>query len=104
MTVAKVLRKHFPVASIILLKKEATLAMVCAEGVCRMKEFAAEHGINCRHAGKITSSQDLPVIDRLLNNAQNNSIRAERLDDKVSGKSSPTLEFISRVFTVWTLP
>jgi L-2-hydroxyglutarate oxidase len=109
LTVAKELRKRYPVASIILLEKEAALgkhasgrnsgvlhsgiyydsgtlkAKVCAEGARRMKEFAAEHGINCRHSGKIivaTSPQDLPVIDRLLNNAQNNGIRTERLDEQ----------------------
>lgn len=109
LTVARELRKRYPAASIALLEKEAALgkhasgrnsgvlhsgiyydsstlkAKVCAEGARRMKAFAAEHGINCQHSGKVivaTSPQDLPVIDRLLKNAQENGIRAERLDEQ----------------------
>lgn len=109
LTVARELRKRYPAASIALLEKEAALgkhasgrnsgvlhsgiyydsqtlkARVCAEGARRMKTFAAEHGINCQHSGKVivaTSPQDLPVIDRLLKNAQENGIRAERLDER----------------------
>lgn len=109
LTVARELRKCYPSASIMLLEKEADLgkhasgrnsgvlhsgiyydsstlkARVCAEGARRMKAFAAEHGINCQHTGKVivaTSPQDLPVIDRLLKNAQENGIRAERLDEQ----------------------
>lgn len=109
LTVARELRKRYPAASIALLEKEAALgkhasgrnsgvlhsgiyydsntlkAKVCAEGARRMKAFAAEHSINCQHSGKVivaTSPQDLPVIDRLLKNAQENGIRAERLDEQ----------------------
>ena len=109
LTVARELRKRYPAASIAVLEKEAALgkhasgrnsgvlhsgiyydsstlkAKVCAEGARRMKAFAAEHGINCQHSGKVivaTSPQDLPVIDRLLKNAQENGIRAERLDEQ----------------------
>jgi L-2-hydroxyglutarate oxidase len=109
LTVARELRKRYPAASIALLEKEAALgkhasgrnsgvlhsgiyydsttlkAKVCAEGARRMKAFAAEHGINCQHSGKIivaTSAQDLPVIGRLLKNAQENGIQAERLDEQ----------------------
>jgi len=109
LTVARELRKRYPAASIALLEKEAALgkhasgrnsgvlhsgiyydshtlkAKVCAEGARRMKAFAAEHGINCQHSGKVivaTSPQDLPVIDRLLKNAQENGICAERLDEQ----------------------
>ncbi len=60
-------------------------AKVCAEGARRMKAFATEYGINYQHSGKVivaTSQQDLPVIDRLLKNAQENGIRAERLDEQ----------------------
>src|SRR5690606_28733630 len=107
LTVARELRRRYPAASIALLEKEAGLgrhasgrnsgvlhsgiyydshtlkAKVCADGARRMKAFAAEHGINCQHSGKVivaTSARDLPVIDRLLRNAQENGIRAERLD------------------------
>lgn len=109
LTVARELRKRYPAASIALLEKEATLgkhasgrnsgvlhsgiyydsctlkAKVCAEGARRMKAFAAEHGINCQHSGKVivaTSPQDLPVIDRLIRNAQESGIRVERLDEE----------------------
>lgn len=109
LTVARELRKRYPAASIALLEKEAALgkhasgrnsgvlhsgiyydsntlkAKVCADGARRMKAFAAEHGINCQHSGKVivaTSPQDLPVIERLLKNARENGIRAERLDEQ----------------------
>jgi len=109
LTVARELRKRYSAARIALLEKEAALgkhasgrnsgvlhsgiyydshtlkARVCAEGARRMKIFAAEYGINCQHSGKVivaTSPQDLPVIDRLLRNAQENGIRAERLDEQ----------------------
>lgn len=109
LTVARELRKRYPTASIALLEKEAVLgkhasgrnsgvlhsgiyydsgtlkAKVCAEGARRMKAFAAEHGINCQHSGKVivaTSVQDLPVIERLLKNARENGIRAVRLDEQ----------------------
>jgi L-2-hydroxyglutarate oxidase LhgO len=109
LTVARELRNRYPAASIALLEKEAALgkhasgrnsgvlhsgiyydsntlkAKVCAEGARRMKAFAAEHGINCQHSGKVivaTSEQDLPVIERLLKNARENGIRAERLDEQ----------------------
>ena len=109
LTVARELRQRYPAASIVLLEKEAILgkhasgrnsgvlhsgiyydsgtlkAKVCAAGARRMKTFAAEYGINCQHSGKVivaTTQQDLPVIDRLLNNAQNNGILAARLDEQ----------------------
>lgn len=109
LTVARELRNRYPAASIVVLEKEGTLgkhasgrnsgvlhsgiyydsstlkAKVCAEGARRMKAFAAEHGINCQHSGKVivaTSPQDLPVIVRLLKNAQENGIRAELLDEQ----------------------
>lgn len=109
LTVARELRKRYPAASIAILEKEAALgkhasgrnsgvlhsgiyydsstlkAKVCAEGARRMKAFAAEHGINCQHSGKVivaTSPQDLPVLERLLKNARENNIRAERMDEQ----------------------
>lgn len=109
LTVARELRKRYPAASIAILEKEAALgkhasgrnsgvlhsgiyydsstlkAKVCAEGAHRMKAFAAEHGINCQHSGKVivaTSPQDLPVLERLLKNARENNIRAERMDEQ----------------------
>jgi L-2-hydroxyglutarate oxidase LhgO len=109
LTVAHELINRYPDAKIAVLEKETCLgkhasgrnsgvlhsgiyydgnslkAKVCAEGARRMKTFAAEHGINCQHSGKVivaSSSQDFPVIDRLLKNAQDSGIRAERLDEK----------------------
>lgn len=109
LTVARELRKRYPAASIAVLEKEVALgkhasgrnsgvlhsgiyydsstlkAKVCAEGARRMKAFAAEYGINCQHSGKVivaTSPQDLPVLERLLNNARESGIRAERLDEQ----------------------
>lgn len=109
LTLARELRKRHPAASIVLLEKEAELgkhasgrnsgvlhsgiyydsstlkAKVCAEGARRMKDFAAQHGINCQHSGKVivaTSEQDLPVVQRLMKNAQENGIRAELLDEQ----------------------
>lgn len=116
LTVARELRKRHPAANITVLEKEAELgkhasgrnsgvlhsgiyydsntlkAKVCAEGARRMKAFAAEHGINCKHSGKVivaTSEQDLPVIERLLKNARVNGIRAERLDADAVRKIEP---------------
>lgn len=116
LTVARELRKRYPAASITVLEKEAALgkhasgrnsgvlhsgiyydsntlkAKVCAEGARRMKVFAAEHSINCQHSGKVivaTSAQDLPVIERLLKNARENGIRAERLDEQAIRQIEP---------------
>lgn len=116
LTVAWALRKRYPSARIILLEKEATLgkhasgrnsgvlhsgiyydshtlkAQVCAEGARRMKQFAATYGIPCHHSGKVivaTSPKDLPVLERLLNNAQANGIRAERLDAQAIRQIEP---------------
>ncbi len=58
-------------------------AKVCATGAARMREFAAEHGIPCQRSGKVivaTNSKDLITIERLLKNARDNHIRAEKLD------------------------
>lgn len=58
-------------------------AKYCSIGAARMREFAAEHGIHCERSGKViiaTSQQDLPTLERLLKNARDNGIRAEKLD------------------------
>ena len=60
-------------------------AQVCAEGGRRMIEFAREENINFSQNGKVivaTSEDQLPTVDRLLNNAANNNIPAERIDNK----------------------
>jgi L-2-hydroxyglutarate oxidase LhgO len=109
LTVAHELKKRFPSAKIGLIDKEAnsglhasgrnsgvlhsgiyyssdTLkAKVCAVGAMRMMDFAQEHGIPCSKSGKVivaTSEKDLPTVKRLLRNANENGIRAWRIDEK----------------------
>ena len=58
-------------------------AKYCAIGAKRMREFAAEHGIRCERSGKVivaSSQQDLITLERLLKNARDNGIRAEKLE------------------------
>jgi L-2-hydroxyglutarate oxidase len=108
LTVARELSKRHPAARIVILEKEADIgkhasgrnsgvmhsgvyygsstlkAKVCSSGAARMREFAAEHGIACNRSGKViiaTSERDLPTIDRLLQNARENGVTAERLDE-----------------------
>ncbi|MBF0162456.1 MAG: L-2-hydroxyglutarate oxidase [Magnetococcales bacterium] len=107
LTVAWELRNRFPAARILVLEKEAALgkhasgrnsgvlhsgiyydshtlkAKVCAEGARRMKAFATQYEIPCHHSGKVivaTAPEDLPVLTRLLHNAQANGIQAELRD------------------------
>lgn len=108
LTVAHELRRRHPGASIVILEKEADVgkhasgrnsgvlhsgvyygsttlkAKVCAAGAARMREFASEHNIACSRSGKViiaTSARDLPTIERLLNNARDNGVRADRMDE-----------------------
>lgn len=103
------LKKRYPRATIAVLEKEPAIgrhasgrnsgvlhsgiyygadtlkAKVCSKGAFRMMDFAEEHGIPCRRSGKViiaTCEQDLPAIERLLQNAKDNGIRAEELDEK----------------------
>jgi len=109
LTVARELKKRHPAARIVILEKESDVGMhasgrnsgvmhsgiyygsstlkakVCSTGAARMREFAAEHGIACNRSGKViiaTSERDLPTVERLLKNARENGINAERLDEK----------------------
>jgi len=109
LTVALELRKRFPTEKIVIVEKERrpglhasgrnsgvlhtgiyypdkTLkAKICASGARRMREFARENGISCREGGKIivaTCADEIPLLDRLLKNARDNKIRAEKLDQK----------------------
>ncbi len=109
LTVAHELKTRFPAASIGILDKEANAgvhasgrnsgvlhcgiyygsdtlkAKVCSVGATRMIDFAQEHGIPCSKSGKVivaTSEKELPTVDRLLNNAAENGIRAWRIDEK----------------------
>lgn len=109
LTVAHELKTRFPAARIGILDKEANAgvhasgrnsgvlhcgiyygsdtlkAKVCAVGATRMMSFAQEHGIPCSKSGKVivaTSDKELPTVERLLNNAAENGIRAWRIDEK----------------------
>ena len=109
LAVAFELKKRHPGASIVVLEKEAALgkhasgrnsgvlhsgiyygpdtlkARVCSRGAARMMGFAEEQGIPYRRSGKViiaTGEQDLPTVERLLQNASDNGIRAEKLDEK----------------------
>jgi L-2-hydroxyglutarate oxidase LhgO len=109
LSIAFELKKRHPAASIVILEKEPDAGMhasgrnsgvlhsgiyygndtlkakTCSVSAARMREFAAENGIACNRSGKViiaTSEQDLPVIDRLLNNARENGINAEKLDER----------------------
>lgn len=109
LAVARELRRRYPRQRITIVEKEATVgqhasgrnsgvlhsgiyydggsvkARVCTQGAQRMKAFAAEHGINCQHSGKMiiaTSPEDLPTLDRLKENARRNGVRIEILDEQ----------------------
>ena len=107
LTVAWELKRRDPATRIVILEKEPDVgyhasgrnsgvlhsgiyyaadtlkAKYCATGAKRMREFAAEHGIHCERSGKViiaTSQQDLITLERLLKNARDSGIRAEKLD------------------------
>lgn len=110
------LRKRYPNASIALLEKEPQPGMhasgrnsgvlhsgiyytsdtlkakVCSIGNMRMRQFADEHGISCQQLGKViiaTREEDLSAVERLLENARQNKIRAELLDEQEIKKIEP---------------
>lgn len=107
LSLASTLKRRYPAASIAILEKEAhpglhasgrnsgvlhcgiyyasdTLkAQLCAKGAAKMREFAAEQGIACIRGGKViipTAPHELATLDRLMQNAKDNGIRAELLD------------------------
>jgi L-2-hydroxyglutarate oxidase LhgO len=60
-------------------------ARVCATGGRLMAEFAREHGIRLNRCGKVLVATDpaqSPVVERLLANARDGGIRAERIDNQ----------------------
>src|SRR5579883_3116850 len=64
---------------------ETLKAQFCAAGAALMRQFAKEHGIAYHPSGKViiaTSEKDLPVIERLLENARTNGIRGEKLNEQ----------------------
>jgi L-2-hydroxyglutarate oxidase LhgO len=109
LTISWELKKKHPLSTIVILDKESEVglhasgrnsgvlhsgiyygsdtlkAKVCASGAKEMREFAYEHGIDCHKHGKIiiaTSKDDLPTIEKLLTNADNNNINAKRLNEQ----------------------
>ncbi len=113
LAIAWELRKRHPSASITILEKEPEVglhasgrnsgvlhsgiyygsdtlqAKVRSSGAEKMQEFAKVYSIACNRSGKIiiaTSQADLPSIDRLLTNAEDNSIKVKRIDEQVIKK------------------
>ena len=109
LAVARELKRRDPSASIAVLDKEDSVgahasgrnsgvlhsgiyygsdtlkAKVCARGAARMIEFANEHGIPYSKSGKVilaTSEQQLPIVERLMNNARENGIHARRINEQ----------------------
>ena len=109
LTVAKELKFRNPTARIAILDKEETIgvhasgrnsgvlhcgiyygtdtlkAQVCARGAARLVEFAKEEDIAYLKSGKVilaTSEAQLPTVDRLMQNAKTNGIKAERINEQ----------------------
>jgi L-2-hydroxyglutarate oxidase LhgO len=107
LTVASELAKRHPTASLAILEKEPapglhasgrnsgvmhcgiyygrdTLkAKLCADGARRMIAFAEEEGIAVKRCGKViiaTEKAQLPIVEKLMTNAKDNAITAERID------------------------
>ncbi len=60
-------------------------AKVCSLGAKKMTEFAKEYDINFSRSGKTivaTKEDDVRILEKLLNNAKENNIRASIIDDK----------------------
>jgi len=116
LTVAWELKKRHPYSTITILEKELEVglhasgrnsgvlhsgiyygsdtikAKVCSSGAKKMQRFANDHNISCNRSGKIiiaTSESDLPTVDRLLKNAKDNDIQAERIDEQEIKKIEP---------------
>jgi L-2-hydroxyglutarate oxidase LhgO len=107
LTVASEIVKRHPKATVAILEKESapglhasgrnsgvlhcgiyygsdTLkAKVCAEGARRMVAYAEAEGIAVNRCGKViiaTTEAQLPTVERLMANARDNNILAERID------------------------
>ncbi len=67
-------------------------AKVCAEGARRMGDYAKQNNIAYNQSGKLvlaTSEAQLPVVDRLLKNAADNGIPAEKISSEEAAKIEP---------------
>lgn len=72
--------------------KDTLKAQVCSRGGIMMRAFAKEYDIPCERRGKViipTSESELPTLDRLLQNAADNGIKAEYLDSEAIRKIEP---------------
>lgn len=117
LTVAKEIKRRQPVATIAILEKEERLgvhasgrnsgvlhcgiyygadslkAKVCANGARRLMAYADEYGINYRKDGKVIvapEAKELSTVERLMKNAADNQIRAERIDNKQLHELEPS--------------
>lgn len=109
LTVTRELKRRFPTARIAVLEKENTLgvhasgrnsgvlhcgiyygsdtlkAKVCSTGAARLIQFAKEHHLPCIQSGKVilaTSDHQMPAVERLMKNARDNGIKAERINEQ----------------------
>lgn len=109
LTVARELKQRTPSARIAILDKEETVgvhasgrnsgvmhcgiyygsdtvkAQVCSRGAARLLEFAKEHDIAHLKSGKVilaTSENQLDTVERLMQNAKANGIRAQRINQQ----------------------
>ncbi len=67
-------------------------AKFCASGARRMIEFARAEGIAVKQCGKVilaTAEEQLATVDKLMRNARENGIRAERIDSQQLGELEP---------------
>ena len=67
-------------------------AKVCAEGACPMVAFAEAGGIAVKRCGKVilaTSEAQLPTVEKLMGNARDNNIPAERINEQQHREIAP---------------
>lgn len=67
-------------------------ARVCATGATRMLEFAKAESIAHNQCGKVivaTAEEQLPTVEKLLTNARENNIPAERIDHQQLSEIEP---------------
>lgn len=109
MTVARRLKQHMPHATIAIIDKENRIgvhasgrnsgvlhcgiyyandtlkASACAKGAAEMYNFAQEHNLPCSKSGKViiaTSDSQLTTIDSLMQNARQNGIKAQKINQQ----------------------
>jgi L-2-hydroxyglutarate oxidase LhgO len=109
LTVASELKRRTPSVRIAILDKETVLgahasgrnsgvlhcgiyygsdtlkAQVCSRGAARLIDFAKEHGIAFSQSGKVilaTSDAQLGTVERLMQNAHANGIKAQRINQQ----------------------